>query len=178
MGLNAWRPPSLQRVLASPVPRLHQYYEAPTTSRRVCPSTYGFASGFHMSWWFVLACALPIFAKSIIGPGALFSRCSWPAALCGHKRDLSGFLVTHPVPLPCSKTPAEPAGLTLAALPMLPPDPTRRRLRHAHDFEANHRALVPAVYASRVTLPPPMQDSLPAGGLRLCREGVKPSGSR
>jgi transposase len=26
-------------------------------------------------------------------------------------------------------------------------------------------------------LPPPMQGSLPAGGLRLCREGVEPSGS-
>jgi Transposase IS66 family len=34
-----------------------------------------------------------------------------------------------------------------------------------------------AVYASRATLPSPMQDSLPAGGLRLCREGVEPSGS-
>jgi hypothetical protein len=178
MGLNAWRPPSLQRVLVSPVPRLHQYYEAPTTSRRACPSAYGFASGFHMPWRFVLAYALPMLAKSIIGPGALFGRCSSPAAPRGHKRDLSGFLVAHPVPLPCSKTPAEPAGLTIAALPMLPPDPTRRRLRRLHDFEANHRALIPAVYASRATLPSPMQDSLPAGGLRLCREGVEPSGSR
>ena len=33
-----------------------------------------------------------------------------------------------------------------------------------------------AVYASRATSPPPMQDSLPAGGLRLYREGVEPSG--
>ena len=70
MGLNAWRLPSLQRVLVSPVPRLHQYYEAPTTSRRACPSAYGFASGFHMPWRFVLAYALPMLAKSIIGPGA------------------------------------------------------------------------------------------------------------
>src|SRR5208337_609274 len=30
--------------------------------------------------------------------------------------------------------------------------------------------------ASRATSPPPMQDSLPAGGLRLYREGVEPSG--
>src|SRR5271165_5022138 len=29
---------------------------------------------------------------------------------------------------------------------------------------------------SRATSPPPMQDSLPAGGLRLYREGVEPSG--
>src|SRR6266849_8366456 len=34
-----------------------------------------------------------------------------------------------------------------------------------------------AVYASRATSPSPMQDSLPAGGLRLYREGVEPSGS-
>jgi hypothetical protein len=27
-------------------------------------------------------------------------------------------------------------------------------------------------------LPTPMQGSLPAGGLRLCREGVEPSGTR
>jgi transposase len=37
---------------------------------------------------------------------------------------------------------------------------------------------MPAAYASRVASPPPMQGSLPAGGLRLYREGVEPSGSR
>src|SRR5262245_32551509 len=36
---------------------------------------------------------------------------------------------------------------------------------------------MPAAYASRTTLPPPMQGSLPVGGLRLYREGVEPSGS-
>ena len=36
----------------------------------------------------------------------------------------------------------------------------------------------PAVYASRRALPHAMQDSLPAGGLRLCRAGVEPAGSR
>ena len=36
---------------------------------------------------------------------------------------------------------------------------------------------MPAAYASRTTLPPPMQGSLPAGGLRLYREGIEPSGS-
>ena len=35
----------------------------------------------------------------------------------------------------------------------------------------------PAVYASRRALPHAMQDSLPAGGLRLCRAGVEPAGS-
>jgi len=72
MGLNAWRLPSLQRVPVSPVSRLRQYYEAATTSRRAYPSAYVFASGFHMSWRFVFAHALPMLAKSVIGPGALF----------------------------------------------------------------------------------------------------------
>ncbi len=44
--------------------------------------------------------------------------------------------MTHPVPLPCSKTPAEPVILAIAAFPMLPPDPTRRGLQRLHDFEA------------------------------------------
>ena len=35
----------------------------------------------------------------------------------------------------------------------------------------------PAVYASRRALPHAMQDSLPAGGLRLCRAGVEPAES-
>jgi hypothetical protein len=45
MGLVTRRPPSLRRVPARPVPRLPRYYEAATTSRRACPSAYGFALG-------------------------------------------------------------------------------------------------------------------------------------
>ena len=58
------------------------------------------------------------------------------------------------------------------------PAPNTAKASARHDFEAHDTALLPAVYASRAPLPPPMQDSLPAGGLRLCREGVEPSGSR
>ena len=47
-----------------------------------------------------------------------------------------------------------------------------------HDFEAYRAASPPAVYASRQPLPAAVQDSLPAGGLRLCRAGVEPAGSR
>ena len=77
---------------------------------------------------------------------------SWPAISYGHARDLSGSLVTRPVPLPCSKTPAEPVVPGHGGFAA--PDPTRRRLQHFHDFEANHRALAPAVYASRTALRP------------------------
>jgi len=66
----------------------------------------------------------------------------------------------------------------VAVLPVLPPGPTPRRLQREHDIGAQPRALVSAAYASRASLPPPMQGSLPAGGLRLCREGVEPSGTR
>jgi len=34
----------------------------------------------------------------------------------GRVRDLTGFLATHPMPLPCSKTPAEPARSRLGDL--------------------------------------------------------------
>jgi hypothetical protein len=79
MDLNAWRLPSLQRVPVSPVPRLHQYYEAATTSRCACPSAYGFASGFHTPWGFVFASALLMIAKAVVRPGAFFDRHSEPA---------------------------------------------------------------------------------------------------
>lgn len=79
----------------------------------------------------------PDVVRPIVGPGALVSRRSscrrYPH---GHKRDLSGSLATHPTPLPCSKTPAEPVSLAIAAFPVLPPRPTKRRLPLSHDFEA------------------------------------------
>ena len=45
-------------------------------------------------------------------------------------------------------------------------------------LEAHCDASSPAVYASRRALPHAMQDSLPAGGLHLCRAGVEPAGQR
>ena len=130
-----------------------------------------------MPWYFVFAYALPMLAKSVIGPGALLRPVLRAGFPCGHERDLSGFLATHSVPLPCSETPAEPVNLTIAAFPVLPPHPTRRRLQHDHDFEAA-TGLKYLLSTLHETLPSPMQDSLPAGGLRLCRQGVEPSGSR
>jgi hypothetical protein len=43
----------------------------------------------------------------------------------GHERDLSGSLVTHPSPLPCSKTPAEPVVLTHSGLSGAAPGPNK-----------------------------------------------------
>jgi hypothetical protein len=115
MGLNAWRPPSLQRVLVSPVPRHPWYYEAPTTSRRACPSAYGFASGFHMSWWFVFAYALPMLAKSTIGPGALLAGA--PGRLPHVDTSGSSQVSWWPIPYLCPAPRPRPnrKGLTVAA---------------------------------------------------------------
>jgi len=47
----------------------------------------------------------------------------------GRQWDLTGCLVTHPIPLPCSQTPAEPVALAIPGFPMLPPRHRRRRLQ-------------------------------------------------
>jgi hypothetical protein len=177
MGLCARRLPFLERVPVSPVPRLPRYYEAATTSRGACPLAYDFALGFRTCLVLRARSRAPNryqavdWAWSIVQPVAPGRR---------FHTDTHGTsqVPWRPIPYLCPALRPRPNRLFLAiaAFPMLPPDPTRRRLQHFHDFEANHRALVPAVYASRTTLPPPMQDSLPAGGLRLYREGSNPLG--
>jgi len=84
--------------------------------------------GIPHAWYFVFACALPMLAKSFIRPGTLLRPVLRAGFPCGHKRDLSGFLVTHPVPLPCSEIPAEPISLAIAAFPVLP------RTQHVEGF--------------------------------------------
>lgn len=58
---------------------------------------------------------------------------------CGRKRDLTGSLAIRPIPLPCSKTPAEPPGPRLGgpgdAAPGLPTPKASAR----HNIEANTR---------------------------------------
>jgi len=131
-----------------------------------------------MPWCFVFAYARPMLAKSVIGPGALLRPVLHAGFPCGHEQDLSGFLATHPVSLPCSETPAEPVNLTIAAFPVLPPHPTRRRLQHDHDFEAatGLKYLLSTLHERRYRHPCKTRFRL--AGLRLCRKGVEPSGSR
>ncbi|SFQ35373.1 hypothetical protein SAMN05216330_1313 [Bradyrhizobium sp. Ghvi] len=90
-----------------------------------------------MPWCFVFAYALPMLAKSVVGPGALLRPVLRAGLPCGHKRDLSGFLVTHPVPLPCSETPAEPVNLTIAAFPVRP------RTQHGEGFSTTMISRLP-----------------------------------
>ncbi|MDF2602223.1 MAG: hypothetical protein K0Q54_5046 [Methylobacterium brachiatum] len=118
MALVARRAPFLRRVPMRPVPRLPRYYEAATTSRRACPSAYGFASGFRTVSALRARHGAPdgrrVFRRawSLVEP-ALRSR----LPTYGRERDLSGSLVIPPSPMPCSKTPAEPVVLADSGLP-------------------------------------------------------------
>ena len=94
----------------------------------------------------------------------------------GQEQDLPGSLAVHPVTLRRSTTPDDPlrlansgaSGTAHTHLTMKASSFVISRLRDASS---------PAVYASRRALPHAMQDSLPAGGLRLCRAGVEPAES-
>ena len=94
----------------------------------------------------------------------------------GQEQDLPGSLATHPVTLRRSTTPDDP--LRLAVSGASGAAPTRLTMKASSFTISRLRdASSPAVYASRRALPHAMQDSLPAGGLRLCRAGVEPAGS-
>ena len=73
-------------------------------------------------------------ARSLVPP-ALLPGCS-PN---GRRWDLSGFPVTRPAPLPCSKTPAGSVVLAIADFPTPPPPMTRRRHRRLLHFVATTR---------------------------------------
>jgi hypothetical protein len=145
---------------------------------RAFPAPYGFGSGLH-----VLPClrarrGAPGAAGTAFGPG-LFGPPVCPSpAICTWAR--TGSLRFPGGPSHTSARLSDPGRIgrtsPVAVLSMLPPVPTRRRLQREHDIGAQPRALVSAAYASRAASPPPMQGSLPAGGLHLCREGVEPSG--
>ncbi len=108
------------------------------------PVAYGFASGFRAS--------LPCFVFPLRAPGrpeAVFSGQGHFHAGFPHSgfptrttQDFSGSLAIHPMPLPCSTTPAEfrhPHPLAFASI--LPPHPTQRRLQRLRHFVARHTRL-------------------------------------
>ncbi|MEM1151627.1 MAG: transposase, partial [Pseudomonadota bacterium] len=128
---------------------------------------------------FVFAMALPMIGRAIIRPGVFGSA---GAPISGVLRMGASGISQVPRrsilrlcggPRPRTTPPASP----VTAGRVLPPDHTHRRRHHEHDIGASPAALSPAVYASRPPLPTAMQDSLPAGGLRLCRAGIEPAGS-
>ena len=163
------------------VPRLRRYYQGATTSCSARPSAYWFASQLRRCL-------------------RLRVRFRVPAALQARRR--AGIYVVHaghpPLQRPCPRakagSPRFPGSPSCNSAPVHDPGrpvtPRRsRRFRccpqidHTEGvviatLEAHCDASSPAVYASRRALPHAMQDSLPAGGLRLCRAGVEPAGQR
>src|SRR4029077_13970260 len=92
----------------------------------------------------------------------------------GHERDLPGSQAVRPVPLPRSRTPAEPTTPRLLTVSsMLPPLPSQRGLQPL-EFRGYHAASAPAAYASRMVSPSSMQSSLPAGWLAFTGRELNP----
>ena len=163
------------------VPRPQRYYQGATTSCSAYPSAYWFASRLRVAaCQFVSAIALPTFCRHNAGPGSgLFTLAvplqrSRPRARTGSPR------------FPGSPS-RDSAPVHDPGRPLAPRHWRRYRCCPQNDhtegiviatIEAQSDASSPAVYASRRALPLAMQDSLPAGGLRLCRAGVEPAGAR
>jgi hypothetical protein len=118
---------------------------------------------------FVLAEALLMRGRPLVRPGSLLSRrptCrhGTPWAWAGHHRfpgDPSCAFALLQDPGRSDRT-WPSSGLADTA-----PGRTIPKASACTLYRGYHRALASAVYASRTTSPPPMQDSLPAGGLRL-----------
>lgn len=98
-----WCPASLDRVRVSHVPRRRQYYQSTKTSGAYCGSAYLFASPFRLSPHRSLPRGRgPTQARPRSQPRChrLFRSRSTP--------DLPGSWRAHPIPLPRSRTPADP----------------------------------------------------------------------
>ena len=176
--LNARRPPSFRWVPMSSVPHHPQYYEVATTSRCVSPSAYVFALGFRRLWPFVFANALPAAAMPTAGPGVFSSPTPPnPVAVPRPQRDLTGSLVTLPAPMPCSETPVESRCPGRSGHPDAVPTPNTMKTSAIMISRLPHGVSARCLRFKR-SVTGPRQDSLPADGLRLCREGVEPSGSQ
>ena len=138
--LSTWRLPSLGRVPVSPVPRRHRYYEGATTSRSRIP-------GHLLVSLPGPTCASVVRARRrapVRVEDAVEARTlGQPAVPCsgllsrGRERDLPGSLAIHPMPLPCSKTPAEPTILATDGPVDAAPASTTRRPQRSHDFGAD-----------------------------------------
>src|SRR4051794_22075130 len=150
---------------------LRRRYDFPCASTR---SLMDPVPGSTCSSVFVFAMALPQRRRSALGPGDFgqpVSPLRRPAR--GHARDLSGFLALLPHLCPDLRPRPDQQDLALIGPADAAPGTNTPKAPAKRDLGAQPRALVSAAYASRAALPPPMQGSLPAGGLRPL-----PGGSR
>ena len=153
-------------TLRLPAPRVLRLIGSPAGSAGVCA--------------FVSATALPPPCRPDDGPGSYCSR--WPSPLQRPRPRARAGPPRFPGSPSCDSVPVHDPGRPVA------PRRSRRfrcypQIDHTEGvvigtLEAHCDASSPAVYASRRALPHAMQDSLPAGGLRLCRAGVEPAGQR
>ena len=159
---------------------LHRYYQGATTSRTACPSAYGFACRVRACLpRFVSAEALPAQGQASRRAGSSVFRVSFRNLWHGQVRDLPGclaslFLCLRAVPA----TPDDLSHLAVTGASSAAPSFPTVKASSLKISRLNSGASAPPVYASRPTLPRAMQDSVPAGGLRLCRAGVEPAGKR
>src|SRR5436305_5103984 len=178
MALFSRRLPSLLRVPASPVPRSQRYYEGATTSHaRISGHLFVSLPLPTATSFFVSASALPQARRISCRPGPW---CRLPVVPVPLTWTRMGPLRSSgdpsrafaPFQDPGRASVSSPVSDTL----MLPPLPIRRRPRRylisglTRSFSTRYRTLQAGVAAR-------LQGSLPAGGLRLCREGFEPSGS-
>jgi len=180
--LSSRRPPSLDRVPVSPVPRRRQYYEGATTSHPRIPGRL-FVSLPGPTRFLLASCsllpALPGRRRPRLGPGSLFGRRSYlPAHI---HVDVSGISQVPRRPILCLCPGPRPRpnrrSSPITVPSMLPLRPSQQRLQHC-SYRGYHGASAPAVYASRTVLPPP-HARLASGWLAgLYRVGVEPTGSR
>lgn len=92
------------------------------------PLAYGFAHGFRMSRGFVFARRRsPLLPGQQQGLGPFRHRRPLADSPMRATWDLIGFLVSRPVPLPCSKTPAESVDLTCSGRPDAAPVPNKTK---------------------------------------------------
>ena len=163
------------------VPRLQRYYQSATTSCSrmsfgllISPAgSAGACRGSCPPWGAPVA----VQARRRAGVWIVHAGRPFSSVLAyGQEQDLPGSLAIHPVTLRRSTTPDDP--LRLANSGASGTAHTHLTMK-ASSFVISRLcdASSPAVYASRRALPHAMQDSLPAGGLRLCRAGVEPAES-
>ncbi len=171
MVLSIRRPPSLGRV---PVPRRRQYYAGATTPCAASPRLIASPAG--------TTPRLLVRSRSPAdrgGPGSVgLAAIRLPAVLHGQCR--ASQVPRRAFPWLCGRslTPDDPLRLALGGASGAAPAITKTKASTLRISRLHSVALPPAVYASRRALPRAMQHSLPAGGLRLCRAGVEPAGSR
>ena len=150
---------------------LRRRYDSP----HCIPSAYCFASRYHA----VPACSLPVPRRQ----GRARTLC------CGQGSMFRPFRVDRygasqvprrAIPWLCARslTPDDPLRLACSGARGAAPAIIKTKASTLRISRFNSVASPPAVYASRRALPHAMQHSLPAGGLRLCRAGVEPAGSR